>query len=97
MGDERAAAEIAEYRRRIADADAAVVAAANRRIELVAELKRLKERHGIDFVDPDQERRLVEALVAANPGPLSEEGLRELVATLLAVTKRDVARLEGDD
>ena len=94
MDDERAAAEIAEYRRRIAEADAALVAAANRRIELVAELKRLKERHGIGFVDPDQERRLVDALAAANPGPLSEDGLRELVATLLAVTKRDVARLD---
>jgi chorismate mutase len=94
VDEERAAAEIAEYRRRIAEADATLVAAANRRIELVAELKRLKERHGISFVDPDQERRLVDALAASNPGPLSEEGLRELAATLLAVTKRDVARLD---
>ena len=91
MDDEVTAAEIAEYRRRIAEADAALVAAANRRIELVVELRRLKARHGISFVDPEQERRLVDALVAATPGPLSEEGLRELASTLLAVTKRDVA------
>ena len=89
--------EIASYRRRIWELDAAVVAAANRRIELVRDLKRLKEAHGIAFVDPDQERRLLARLANENAGPLSDDGLRELVGALLAVTKREVARLEEGD
>ena len=97
MHDDHPDAEIESFRRRIAELDAAVVAAANRRIELVRELKRLKETHGIAFVDPQQERRLLDLLAAANSGPLSDEGLRELVAALLVVTKREVARLEEGD
>jgi chorismate mutase len=93
--DESSTAEtIAEFRRLIAEVDAAVVAAVNRRIELVAELKGFKEAHGVAFVDPDQERRLLAELAKANPGPLSESGLLDVVAAILAVTKREVAALE---
>jgi chorismate mutase len=93
--DESSAAEtVAEFRRLIAEADAAVMASVNRRIELVAELKRFKEARGVAFVDPEQERRLLAELAKANPGPLSEAGLLEVAAAILAVTKREVAALE---
>ena len=94
--DENSAAEtIAEFRRLIAEVDAAVVASVNRRIELVAELKRIKEARGLGFVDPEQERRLLAELAKSNPGPLSEDGLLEVAAAILAVTKREVAALEA--
>jgi len=78
------------YRERIAAADRALVAAVNARIGLVAELKAYKEARGISFVDPDRERELLRALLEANPGPLSEDGLRNLVEHVLALTKREL-------
>jgi chorismate mutase len=43
-------------------------------------------------VDPERERALLAELAAANPGPLSAEGLEELVAFVLDLSKREVAR-----
>ncbi len=77
-------------RERVAAQDRAVLDAVNERIRVVAELKAYKDAHGIGFVDPERERRLVAALVEANRGPLSEDGLRELFAFVLELTKREV-------
>jgi chorismate mutase len=81
---------IAAQRARIADVDRALVAALNRRLELVAELKRYKEAHGIAFVDPERERALTAELEAANRGPLSAAGLRVIHTEILALTKREL-------
>ena len=78
------------YRARIAVADRALVDAVNARIGIVAELKAYKEAHGISFLDPNRERELLRALQEANPGPLSEDGLRDLVEHVLALTKREL-------
>jgi chorismate mutase len=78
------------YRERIAAADRALVETVNARIGLVAELKAYKEAHGISFLDSDRERELLRALQEANPGPLSEDGLRDLVEHVLALTKREL-------
>jgi chorismate mutase len=83
---------LAELRARIAACDREVLAAMNRRVELVAELQALKEAAGIPFVDPEQERRLADALVDANDGPLTEAGVRELADSVLALTKRELGR-----
>ncbi len=74
----------------LAKEDRAILEAVNARLRLVAELKRYKEEAGIPFVDPEQERRLLERLTAANIGPLSEEGVRELFEAILALTKREL-------
>ena len=74
----------------IVDNDRAIVAAVNRRLELVTELWELKVRLGLDTVDPDRERRLREALAAANTGRLSAAGLDRLVTDLLDLTKREL-------
>jgi len=81
---------VESYRERIAVADRALVEAVNARIGLVAELKAYKEARGIAFLDPDRERALLRALQEANPGPLSEDGLRDLVEHVLALTKREL-------
>jgi chorismate mutase len=81
---------VQSYRERIAAADRALVEAVNARIGLVAELKAYKEARGISFLDPDRERELLRALQEANPGPLSEDGLRDLVEHVLALTKREL-------
>jgi chorismate mutase len=72
--------------------DERLVEAFNRRLELVAELKRVKETHGLGFLDPAREEWLRAHLEEANRGPLSREGLNELVTVLLDLTKREVGR-----
>jgi chorismate mutase len=79
-----------EIRRQITANDEAIVAAVNRRLELVSALWALKAELGLDTVDPDRERRLREALAAANGGPLSPAGLDRLVTELLALTKNEL-------
>ncbi len=88
---------IEELRARIAAVDRELVAGAGRRLELVEELRREKVARGLDFLDPHQERRLTEALVGSNEGALGEEGVRELVAAILELTKRELARRAAAD
>ena len=78
-------------RERISDVDGRILDAVNERLRLVAELKRYKDDHGIAFVDPERETSMIDQRVRANPGPLSDEGLRRLYAELLALTKREVS------
>lgn len=83
---------IEELRAWIAECDGVVLETVARRVELVRELREVKAAAGLDFVDTEQERRLEDALVAARSGSLSEAGVRELAAALLALTKRELER-----
>jgi chorismate mutase len=80
---------IRRLREQIAERDREILDAINARLRLVAELRRHKEAEGIDFLDPQQEERLLAALETANGGPLSDRGLRHLFAEILALTKRE--------
>ena len=81
---------VRELRERITAADRALLAAVNDRLGLVRELRAHKLEQGWGFVDPGREEQLVDALARDNPGPLSESGLRELFAVVLALSKREV-------
>ncbi len=83
-----------QLREQITDTDRTIVEAINRRLQLVARLKAYKESRGIDFVDPEREEWLFGFLQRANGGPLSAEGLEEIYAALLDLTKREVLRRE---
>jgi chorismate mutase/prephenate dehydratase len=80
-----------DFRERIAETDLELLAAVNRRVELVRQLKEHKAATGLDFVDRGQEERLIDRLAAANPGPLSEDGLRALYQSLLELVKRETS------
>ena len=77
-------------REQIAERDRAILEAVNARLRLVAELKRHKEAQGIDFVDAEQEERLLSTLERASGGPLSAAGVRALFSEILALTKREL-------
>jgi chorismate mutase len=86
---------VQRLREEISELDRSILDAVNGRLELVAALRRHKAEVGLPFVDPDRERQLLDELVSANRGPLSDEGLRELFCELLDITKREVAG-DGD-
>ena len=87
--------QVAALRGRISANDRELVTAVNRRLELVRELRAVKERAGLPFLDRAREEALLAELAQANGGPLSEAGLRELVTELLALTKRELERDAG--
>ncbi len=80
-----------ELRSLISATDREIVELVNRRLELVAELKRYKDERGLAFVDPEREAQLFAERAAENGGPLSDEGLRAFYAELLALTKRELS------
>ena len=86
---------VRELRERIAENDRAIVAAVNRRIELVSELRAHKIVRGYSLVDLSRESWLLEHLAESNAGPLSPDGLRELYLALLELTKREAAGAGG--
>jgi len=55
----------------------------------VKRLRTYKRSQGMDFVDPAREEWLHSYLQAANRGPLSAEGLREIYIRLLDLTKSE--------
>lgn len=82
---------VRELRQRITEVDRTILEAANARLRLVRELREHKLAHGWEFVDPGREERLLDALARENPGPLSEDAVRQLFVDLLALTKRELA------
>lgn len=83
---------VVRVRREISDLDRALVELVNKRLKLVASLKRYKEEHGIDFVDLAREEWMLQYLQRFNQGPLTRDGLSELYHELLALMKREVTR-----
>jgi chorismate mutase len=84
--------EVQRLRGEISRVDRSILDAVNARLALVEELKRHKETVGLAFFDPERERAILEELVGANGGPLSDDGVRKLVGEVLELTKREVGR-----
>jgi chorismate mutase / prephenate dehydratase len=83
--------ELDALRERIAATDVEILELVNRRLRLVAEIREFKEAHGLEFVDPEQEERLLARLRELNGGPLSAEGVDRLFGEILALVKREVS------
>jgi chorismate mutase len=83
---------VEQLREQITNADRSLVDAINKRLKLVQQLRRYKERHDIAFLDPAREEWMLRYLTRANHGPLSAKGLAEIYAQVLDLTKRETAR-----
>ncbi len=79
-----------ELRTRVSEIDRAILAAVNQRLELVDEIIRHKREAGLPLHDADREELMVRDLQQANGGRLSGEGVAELQAALLYLTKRQL-------
>lgn len=84
--------EVQRLRDQISRVDRSILEAMNARLAFVEELKRHKEAVGLAFVDPERERAILDELAGANGGPLSDQGVRELFAEMLELTKRELGR-----
>jgi chorismate mutase len=79
-------------RAEITAVDDELVAAVNRRLELARRIFEHKEANGIPIVDPGREEAIVARVVRENAGPLSDDGVAELVRYVLDLTKRELGR-----
>jgi prephenate dehydrogenase len=78
-------------RSEISELDRRLLELLNRRLELVAAVRDHKDAAGERWIDPEREAELLQALVAANPGPLSERAVRSIFSAVLDVLKEEVA------
>jgi chorismate mutase len=84
-------AALDDLRKLLAANDLALLDLVNRRLDLVEKIKQRKSELGVAFVDPEREAWLLDYLRGANAGPLSDDGLRELLTTVLDLTKRELS------
>ena len=82
---------LSELRAEIEALDRRLLETLNRRLELVAEVRRHKDAAGERWIDAEREAELLESHVAANGGPLSERGVRAIFSAILDVLKQEVA------
>jgi prephenate dehydrogenase len=83
--------ELEGLRSEISELDRRLLELLNRRLELVASVRDYKDAAGERWIDPEREAELLQALVAANPGPLSERGVTAIFSAVLDVLKQEVA------
>jgi prephenate dehydrogenase len=83
--------ELDALRNEISELDRQLLELLNRRLELVAAVRDYKDSAGERWIDPEREADLLQALVAANPGPLSESGVTSIFSAVLDVLKQEVA------
>jgi chorismate mutase len=87
---------VRQMRDAIVDTDLKLLQAVNQRLSLVAKLRAYKRDQGMPFLDPEREVWMHRYLQAANRGPISEKGLRELYDHLLELTKQETAAAEAE-
>ena len=75
----------------ISELDRRLLELLNRRLEFVVAVRDHKDDAGERWIDPEREAELLQALVASNPGPLSERGVRSVFSAVLDVLKEEVA------
>lgn len=88
----RAAADpvVAELREQVTRVDRELLAALNRRLEVVRRLHDHKQVRGLPLRDPGREAALLADLAAINTGPLSERGVAEFFGQVLELTRREL-------
>jgi chorismate mutase/prephenate dehydratase len=79
--------EIDRLRARIDAVDDEILARLNERAQLVAEVGRAKQTFGGAVYEPTRERRIVDRLRAANPGPFPSAGLAPVFREIISATR----------
>ncbi|HET7571798.1 MAG TPA: chorismate mutase [Gaiellaceae bacterium] len=87
---------IRRLREQVSDNDVLLVEAMNRRLELVRRMWEHKRSLGRDVLDPEREEWMLRYLTRANRGPLSRDGLEQLFAAVLELTKAELGREESE-
>jgi prephenate dehydrogenase len=82
--------DLQALRAQITALDHEVLATLNKRLELVGRVREHKQETGAPMIDAKREAELLQELVAANDGPLSERAVQSVFAAVLDVMKTEV-------
>jgi chorismate mutase/prephenate dehydratase len=74
-------------REQIDAVDQVLLEALNQRAKLVLEVGRVKHGDGSAVYEPSRERRIVDGLTAANPGPFPDAGLAPVFREIISATR----------
>jgi 3-deoxy-7-phosphoheptulonate synthase/chorismate mutase len=72
------AAELEALRREVGEVNRRLLDTLSERARLVARILDVKQHLGLELFDPDREQRMIEEVVAANPGPFPDDTVRHL-------------------
>lgn len=92
MEKDEALARIREHRDAIDALDVKIVALLNEREGHSMAIRELKPAAGMQLFDAGREDAIYEKICALNEGPIVDEKLREIYATLLKVMKENPKR-----
>ena len=89
MEREEALSMIQQHRNAIDELDMQIVSLLNEREGHSMAIRDLKPAAGMELFDPGREDAILEKICAQNQGPIVNEKLREIYATLLKVMKEN--------
>ena len=87
MGKNENLEKIEEHRAEIDELDKQIVALLNERAFHSLTIRNLKPGAGMQLFDAKRENLIYDKICALNEGPLADENLKEIYATLLKVMK----------
>jgi len=79
---------IDDYRQEIDRLDRELLRIFNERAALALHIGEIKKERGLAVYDPDRERRIFEAMKAANPGPLEDDAIIRLFERVIDESRR---------
>ncbi len=87
MSDDNALEQIQRHREQIDEIDKELVALLNKRVGHSLVIRGLKPEAGMGLYDARREEEIFDKVAALNEGPLFNDYLREIYATILKVSK----------
>ena len=79
---------IDDFRQEIDRLDRELLRIFNERAALALHIGEIKKERGLPVYDPDRERRIFEAMTAANPGPLEDDAIVRLFERVIDESRR---------
>ena len=77
-------ADIGVLRQEIDQIDKKIMDLINQRFLRAKQIGFLKKQHGIQIIDQQRERKIIDRLLQKNSGPLDNDGLRRIFAAIIA-------------
>ena len=79
---------IDEIRKRIDEIDRQLLKIFNERADLALQIGEIKKELGLPVYDPAREKRIFEAMQAANPGPLDDDAIVRMFERVIDESRR---------
>jgi len=79
---------IDDYRQEINRLDRELLRIFNERAQLALHIGEIKKELGLPVYDPEREKRIFEAMTAANPGPLESDAIIRLFERVIDESRR---------